>query len=1035
MEALAAVALVGNVLQFVEFVGRLFKHTSQIYVSASGLAPGDLHVQDICRKFDSFSAQLQSVPSSSSAPPDLQDCAAACKKDCDELLAIMRVLAAKKGNSQRPWKSFSAALSYKMKAGDIQDLKSRIEDRQHLMSLMLSDILNERVRVMSNEISELQSTITGWTTRTDAWYHKLLDIQQSISQQINTLSQQIKTPDRPENTPQGAIESICSELRGLSIDTQECQKTMEILNSLDYEERPKRHSNISKAHRTTFAWGLRQDDPGESQGPSGSFRRWLSGKSNLFWVSGKPGSGKSTFMKFVADHKKTPKCLQQWAGHGELVLARHFFTIYGTAIQRSLEGLLRSLLHNILEGEPKLMQKLLPFRWARTSKQPPWTHSELESALRDVANAHLSVHMCFFIDGLDEYSGDYLEICQALKGLSESPFIKVCVSSRPWNVFEDAFGASRESKLYIHGLTQEDILNYTQARLEEHPRWGFVSSGPNAAQSQSLINEVVDKSMGVFLWVFLVTRLLREGLSNDDSFSDLRRRVSSYPDDLEQFFKHILGFVDLFYHEKMAGTLMTARDAEEPLATEMFMFHDHEYDDEDYALRDPADHERLDNNCREASISVSRRINGRCKGLLEWQDGTMVFLHRTVFDFLRTPEMARFLREKAKANFCSHLSLLRARLAWLKRTVFTQNALGKKEPDLMEDVPDFVQSLREAARYARLASGEGGNIEVATATLLDNAELGIAKMVRTGQIPGSDESTAVGAYRLLLLEGRIGDYVDSKLSMPGYLRNSYANKHRSPLCFALGMAPRPSSSASIGLEINPPLLQTLLDSGHDPNEVYGKDTFWIRFVEFYTRELGTLSRIDMLSIALESGILETLLRHGADPTAYVPLAGNYKVPFWFHLLLIAPHIHSHHRPMFERIWGLTLKPIPVLSQAKFLERVDGPLPDGKLWASHSLWSSTRRMTFMRGTLGPLKNDTFILRIFARVLKRVRDSREVYRQCWHWFARSLAVDSHEFGQKLSSIKQEQVNSRKRRLEGGGEGPSEATRPKGSRRRIA
>lgn len=126
---------------------------------------------------------------------------------------------------------------------------------------------------------------------------------------------------------------------------------------------------------------------------------------------------------------------------------------------------------------------------------------------------------------------------------------------------------------------------------------------------------------------------------------------------------------------------------------------------------------------------------------------------------------------------------------------------------------------------------------------------------------------AVGVYRLPLLEGRIGDYVDSTLSIPGYLRNPYVNRHRSPLCFAVGMAPRPSLSAPTVLEINTALLQTLLDLGHDLSEASGQDTFWTIFVKFYTCELDTLSEMDILGIALESGILETLLCHGADPIA------------------------------------------------------------------------------------------------------------------------------------------------------------------------
>lgn len=868
---------------------------------------------------------------------------------------------------------------------------------------------------MSKELSQLQSTITDWTTGPATWFQMLSDTQQNLSQQVQTLI-------RHESVPQNSIESIYSGLKGLSIDARECQQTMKILNSLDYEERPKRHSSIPEAHPTTFSWGLQQDEPGSA----GSFRRWLSGDSKLFWVSGKPGSGKSTFMKFVADNEKTQECLRKWAGHGELVLARHFFTIYGTTIQRSMEGILRSLLHNILEGEPKLIPKLLPTRWTNTSKQSQWTQYELESALRAVAKMDLSVHMCFFIDGLDEYSGDHLEICQTLKELSEPPFIKVCVSSRPWNVFEDAFGNSRESKLYMQELTHQDILNYTQARLSEHPRWRLVSRGPDAAASQFLINEVVDKSMGVFLWVFLVTRLLREGLNNDDTFSDLKRRVSSCPDDLEEFFKHILASVDSFYHEKMAGTLMIARDAGEPLDIEMFVFLDQEYDDEDYALQPSAYHAWLDDdNYLVASSSIARRINGRCKGLLEWQNYRMTFLHRTVFDFLRTPEMARFLREKARPNFCSYLSLLRARLAWFKKTAFHQDYVSEKEPDLMHDVPKFVQGLREAAGYACLASDEGGDIDVAVAALLDNAELGIAKMVRTNQIPAQYEPTAVGVYRLLLLESGIDGYVHRKLSIPGYLDSPYTDRHHSPLSFVLGMASDSLlRSSSLSTKINRRLLERLLELGYDPNKVYGNDTFWTRFLWTYTSNSHVPHRRARFDMALEDGILELLLRHGADPTVYIALTGDCKIPFWFYFLLLGPDTRWNYWLAFEKVWVLTLERIPALSEAKLLKKVCSPSAgerERESWTSHDLWHALPYEVPVRGVLEQPQppENRFVLGLFEKVLDGLRDSPTTLEQCQGYFARCLEIDPHELMQMLPSRLQE-MGFRKRLAEEDEEG---------------
>ncbi|RTE73858.1 hypothetical protein BHE90_011717 [Fusarium euwallaceae] len=852
-----------------------------------------------------------------------------------------------------------------------------------------------------------------------------------LSNTQDSLSQQVKTLLRRGSIHQDDIESICSGLRGLSIDARECQQTMNILNSLDYEERPKRHVNIPEAHPTTFSWGLQQDGPRSS----GSFRRWLGGDSNLFWVSGKPGSGKSTFMKFASDKKETKECLRTWAGHRELILARHFFTIYGTTIQRSLEGLLRSLLHNILEGEPKLIPKLLPARWANTSNQSQWTHSELESALRAVAKMDLSVHMCFFIDGLDEYSGDHLEICKTLKELSEPSFIKVCVSSRPWNVFEDAFGNAGESKLYIHDLTHEDILNYTQARLSEHPRWRFVSSGPNAAASQSLIKEVVDRSMGVFLWVFLVTRLLREGLSNDDTFSDLKERVSSYPNDLEKFFKHILESVDSFYHEKMARTLMIARDAEEPLGVNMFVFLDQEYDDENYALHAPAYHAWLDDdNYLAASGSIARRINGRCKGLLEWQDYKMVFLHRTVFDFLHTPEMDRFLREMAKPNFCSYLSLLRARLAYFKTTTFHQSDPSEEELDLVEDMPVLVQDLREMARYARLASDEGGDIEggdiqVAVAALLDNADLGIAKMVRTNQIPAQYESTAVGVYRLLLLESGIDHYIYHKLSIDGYLDSPYTDKRHSPLSFVLGMAPdREFIPPSISTKTNPRLLERLLEVGHDPNKVYGDDTFWTRFLRVYTGSAHLPLHPSMFGVALETGILETLLRHGADPTSYISLTHSYKIPFWLHLLFLGAYTNWNHQLAFEKVWILTLEHIPALSEAKLLKVYEPSVgSEGESWTSHDLWDALLYDAPMEELmeLPPALEKKFLLGLFEKLLDKLRDNPATFLKCQNWLAHRLEVDPHELMQRLPS-KQQEMSFRKRLAEEEEEGGSRTTK---------
>lgn len=77
-----------------------------------------------------------------------------------------------------------------------------------------------------------------------------------------------------------------------------------------------------------------------------------------------------------------------------------------------------------------------------------WNLDELRSVFCDISKrASLKVNFCFFIDGLDEYDGDHLDICSVLQNLAnESSHFKFCLSSRPWNVFENVFGVNRLRK-------------------------------------------------------------------------------------------------------------------------------------------------------------------------------------------------------------------------------------------------------------------------------------------------------------------------------------------------------------------------------------------------------------------------------------------------------------------------------------------------------------------------------------------------------------------------------------------------------------
>lgn len=128
----------------------------------------------------------------------------------------------------------------------------------------------------------------------------------------------------------------------------------EFILSFHFREREYRESAISSPYENTFAWMFEDsEDPGRK---SNGFRQWLSSPSdNLFWVTGKAGSGKSTLMKYTSNFRSNGegatlcrKLLAKGAGSSRIATASFYFWASGAEIQASKTALFRSLLFDLL---------------------------------------------------------------------------------------------------------------------------------------------------------------------------------------------------------------------------------------------------------------------------------------------------------------------------------------------------------------------------------------------------------------------------------------------------------------------------------------------------------------------------------------------------------------------------------------------------------------------------------------------------------------------------------------------------------------
>lgn len=127
-----------------------------------------------------------------------------------------------------------------------------------------------------------------------------------------------------------------------------------ILSSLRAPERDRRLEQINQKLGDTFNWAF--DDV------SVGLNKWLQKGTGIFWINGKPASGKSTLMKYLYQDPRTKELLRAsgWQSRARLTTASFFFHHRGNNMQKSFEGLLRSLISQILEQEKILFRLLYP---------------------------------------------------------------------------------------------------------------------------------------------------------------------------------------------------------------------------------------------------------------------------------------------------------------------------------------------------------------------------------------------------------------------------------------------------------------------------------------------------------------------------------------------------------------------------------------------------------------------------------------------------------------------------------------------------
>ncbi|KAK0706301.1 hypothetical protein B0T26DRAFT_680004 [Lasiosphaeria miniovina] len=162
--------------------------------------------------------------------------------------------------------------------------------------------------------------------------------------------------------------------------------------------------------------------------------------------------------------------------------------------QKTMRGLVRGILYDVLRGNPEVAHVVFPEHWAPNRKLHNWAKCDN---------------------------------------------VKLCVSSREEPPIMKAFLSAR--RVTLHTLTRPDVMALVRNRLELNPHFQTLAqSDPTGISSSTFQSLIVHNAEGVYMWFVLLLKLVEEELAIGSSFPALQRLVETTPQDLDQFFARIL---------------------------------------------------------------------------------------------------------------------------------------------------------------------------------------------------------------------------------------------------------------------------------------------------------------------------------------------------------------------------------------------------------------------------------------------------------------------------------------------------------------
>ena len=587
MDPLSAFSLTCNIIQVVDFGSKALAMCKEIYDRGTLSEYQDLeettkHLIDLRRSLGlSGGGNTPSRLGSAQILPQQDDLlmkvAKQCSETAEQLVKRLQKFSVA-GPRHKKRQAISKAFKAMWKGGDIQQLQRQLDAHQKALDTRILIGLRYVRRLDSNYLLLMilcRVTIPGLIANDLCLYirrHRqdLTSLQQrqdfqAIDLKVQTLICNLaqgpktfevlraliryehgKTQKLIKDEHVQTREHVTKSLQERDHVQEEKEFRTQFHRSLWFDELYSREESIRFAHPQTFRWIL--DKSAKNMGQWDNFVEWLELGQGTYWISGKPGSGKSTLMGFICQNHCTIESLRVWSTNKDILVLKFYFWSGGTSLQKSINGLLRSLLWQILQRVPNLGLG----NGSSLTAEPiaSWTERRLRTLFANIIPQVSETHrICIFLDGLDEFDGDQDELVSWIRETLRNPEIKTCLSSRLYRAFDQAFASS--SKLRLQDLTRNDIRKFVVNKFQDKEVLRIL---PTAAEASDWLewmkNNILDRAEGVFLWVDLAVKDQIRGLKNGDSLRQLEESLECLPDEIEDIYARMLSQIKKQYRKE-----------------------------------------------------------------------------------------------------------------------------------------------------------------------------------------------------------------------------------------------------------------------------------------------------------------------------------------------------------------------------------------------------------------------------------------------------------------------------------------------------